>query len=92
MGSMGNVNQNSAFGIASILFCQLYTDVDGGVIWDGIPSVIPAQAGIQSVDSAFPRVCRVDSRLRGNDFAPIDTSIRPTDHRPRTTDYGRCFS
>ena len=44
--------------------------VGGGVIWDGIPfetPVIPAKAGIQSVDSAFPRVCRVDSRFRGND-------------------------
>ena len=42
----------------------------GGVIWDGIPfetPVIPANAGIQSVDSAFPKVCEVDSRFRGND-------------------------
>jgi len=41
-----------------------------GVICDGIPfetPVIPAKAGIQSADSAFPRVCRVDSRFRGND-------------------------
>ena len=29
--------------------------------------VIPAKAGIQSVDSVFPKVCRVDSRFRGND-------------------------
>jgi hypothetical protein len=49
----------------------------GGVIWNGIPfeapvipakgPVIPANAGIHSVDSAFPKVCRVDSRFRGND-------------------------
>jgi hypothetical protein len=41
-----------------------------GVIWDGIPFdtlVIPAKAGIQSVDGAFPKVFGVDSRLRGND-------------------------
>jgi hypothetical protein len=41
-----------------------------GIIWDGTrfeTPVIPAKAGIQSVDSAFPRVCRVDSRFRGND-------------------------
>jgi hypothetical protein len=41
-----------------------------GVIWNGMPfetTVIPAQAGIQSVGSAFPRVCGIDSRLRGND-------------------------
>jgi hypothetical protein len=29
--------------------------------------VIPAKAGIQSVDGAFPKVRGVDSRLRGND-------------------------
>jgi hypothetical protein len=41
-----------------------------GVIWNIIPyvtPVIPAKAGIQSVDSAFPKVCGVDSRFRGND-------------------------
>jgi len=49
-----------------------------GVIWNVIPyetPVIPAKAGIQSVDSAFPKVCGVDSRpsassgqaFRGND-------------------------
>jgi hypothetical protein len=31
------------------------------------PPVIPVEAGIQSVDSAFPKVCGVDSRFRGND-------------------------
>ena len=31
--------------------------------------VIPAKAGIQSVDSASPKVCEVDSRFRGNDCA-----------------------
>jgi hypothetical protein len=54
-----------------------------GVIWDGMPfetPVIPAKAGIQSVDSAFPKVCGVDSRFRGNDCdlqrpcLPNDTS------------------
>ena len=29
--------------------------------------VIPAKAGIQSVNSAFPKVGGVDSRFRGND-------------------------
>ena len=29
--------------------------------------VIPAKAGIQSLDSPFPKVCAVDSRFRGND-------------------------
>jgi hypothetical protein len=29
--------------------------------------VIPAKAGIQSVDSASPMVCRLGSRFRGND-------------------------
>jgi hypothetical protein len=41
-----------------------------GVIWNIIPyetPVIPAKAGIQSVSSAFPKVCGVDSRFRGND-------------------------
>jgi hypothetical protein len=41
-----------------------------GVVWDEIPfvsPVIPAKAGIQSVDSAFLRVYKVDSRFRGND-------------------------
>jgi hypothetical protein len=41
-----------------------------GVIWDGISSeapVIPAKAGIQSVDSGFPKILGVDSRFRGND-------------------------
>ena len=41
-----------------------------GVIWRGTrfdTPVIPAKAGIQSVDSTSPKVCRVDSRFRGND-------------------------
>ena len=41
-----------------------------GIIWNISPNetpVIPAKAGIQSVKSAFPRVCGVDSRFRGND-------------------------
>jgi hypothetical protein len=40
------------------------------VIWDGIAfdtPVIPAKAGIHSMDSAFPKVCGVDSGFRGND-------------------------
>ncbi len=43
---------------------------DGGVIWSWIPfatPVIPAKAGIQSVDGAIPMDCGVDSRFRGND-------------------------
>ena len=28
---------------------------------------IPAKAGTQSIDGAFPKLCRVDSRFRGND-------------------------
>jgi hypothetical protein len=42
----------------------------GWAIWNIIPyetPVIPAKAGIQSVDSAFPKDCGVDSRFRGND-------------------------
>ena len=31
-------------------------------------AVIPAKAGIQSVDNSFPKVCGVDSRFRGNDW------------------------
>jgi hypothetical protein len=52
-----------------------------GVIWNGDPldpRVIPAKAGIQSVDSASPWVCEVDSRFRGND-APNDTTTRRRD-------------
>jgi len=30
--------------------------------------VIPAKAGIQSVDRPFPKGCGVDSRFRGNDY------------------------
>jgi hypothetical protein len=39
-----------------------------GVIWNGDPldpPVIPAKAGIQSDDSTFPKVCRVDSSRHG---------------------------
>jgi hypothetical protein len=42
------------------------------VIWNIIPYEtpgIPTKAGIPSVDSAFRRVCGVDSRFRGNDCA-----------------------
>jgi hypothetical protein len=42
-----------------------------GVIWDGIlveTPVIPAKAGIQFVDNAFPKACGVGSRFRGNDY------------------------
>ena len=33
-----------------------------------VKAVIPAKAGIQSADSAFPKGCTVDSRFRGNDY------------------------
>jgi hypothetical protein len=52
--------------------------------------VIPAKAEIQSVDSAFPKVCRVDSRFRGNDCGlerpcpANDTSTRQGWVFPRT--------
>jgi len=55
---------------ASRALAQVNTGTGSGVIWNIIPyetPVIPAKAGIQSVDSAFPKVCGVDSRLRGND-------------------------
>jgi len=48
----------------------LLWEVGVGVIWDGTPfetAVIPAKAGIQSVGSALPKACGVDSRFRGND-------------------------
>jgi hypothetical protein len=41
-----------------------------GAILNGIPfetPVIPAKAGIQPGQRAFPNVCGVDSRFRGND-------------------------
>ena len=50
----------------------------GGVIWDGMPfetPVIPAKAGIQSFDGAFPKLCRADSRFRGNDCGLFATSL-----------------
>ena len=53
----------------------------GRVIWNGIHFetwVIPAQAGIQSVDSLFPKSCRVDSRFRGNDWG-LERSPNPND-------------
>jgi len=34
------------------------------------PHVIPAKAGIQYVRRSVPKVCGVDSRLRGNDVWP----------------------
>jgi hypothetical protein len=43
-----------------------------GVFWHGDPlepPVIPAKAGIQPDDSTFAKICRVDSRCRGNDWA-----------------------
>jgi hypothetical protein len=54
--SMSAVNQRRAAG--------------SGVIWSQRPiayAVIPAEAGIQSLDNAFPGVYSVDSRFRGND-------------------------
>jgi hypothetical protein len=50
--------------------CEPQGGLGSGVIWNIIPyetPVIPAKAGIQSVESAFPKVCGVDSRFRGND-------------------------
>jgi hypothetical protein len=41
-----------------------------GALWNISPNetaVIPAKAGIQSVDRPFPKVCGADSRFRGND-------------------------
>ena len=52
------------------ILMELFRPEGAGVIWDGIlfeAPVIPAKAGIQSVDSAFLKVCGVDSRFRGND-------------------------
>jgi hypothetical protein len=50
---------------------QLSSVVLGTVfICNGIPfesPVIPAKAGIQFVNGAHPKACRVDSRFRGND-------------------------
>ena len=57
----------------------------GGVMWNGIPygtAVIPAKAGIQSLDSAFPKVWGVDSRpseSSGQAFRGNDCDM----HRPR---------
>jgi hypothetical protein len=45
--------------------------------------VIPAKAGIQSADSAFPKVCRVDSRFRGNDCG-LQRPCRANDTSTRT--------
>ncbi|MGD0009832.1 MAG: hypothetical protein ABSE93_14960 [Terriglobia bacterium] len=74
-----------------------------GAIWHGIPFetpvipakagiqfetlVIPAKAGIQPVDSAFPKVCRVDSRFRGNDCG----FERPCLANEPTTKAGFCY-
>ena len=47
-----------------------YPHLGAGVICNGIPfetPVIPAKAGIQSVESASAKVCALDSRFRGND-------------------------
>jgi len=41
-------------------------------------AVIPAKAGIQSLDNAFPEVCGVDSRLRGNDGVGSTLSMQMT--------------
>ena len=46
------------------------TDSESDVTWSQrrlASAVIPAKAGIQSVDNAFPQVRGVDSRFRGND-------------------------
>src|SRR5208337_97972 len=78
---------------SSLLFQGEYPRLRGGVICNGIPyeaPVIPAKAGIQSEDSAFPKACGVDSRFRGNDRGlerpclPNDTTTpaRPSAMRP----------
>jgi hypothetical protein len=41
-------------------------------------AVIPAKAGIQSLDNAFPEVCGVDSRFRGNDGVRSTLSMQMT--------------
>ena len=61
-----------------------------GVIWNGIHfevPVIPAKAGIQSVDSLFPRTSGVDSRFRANDCGlqrpcPANDTTTHTDDMP----------
>ena len=53
--------------------------------------VIPAKAGIQSVNSAFPKVCGVDSRFRGNDCdleRPSLAKVSGMDSRFRGNDCG----
>jgi hypothetical protein len=47
-------------------------------------SVIPAKAGVQSVDSAFPKVCRMDSRFRGNDRRFVRSGIPKDTATPKT--------
>jgi hypothetical protein len=41
-------------------------------------AVIPAKAGIQSLDNAFPEVCGVDSRFHGNDGVGSTLSMQMT--------------
>jgi hypothetical protein len=57
--------------VAHTLVCMYapagVADINSDVGATREPPVIPAKAGIQSVDSVFPKVCRVDSRFRGND-------------------------
>ena len=74
LNSVHNLDQTEGeFQGPSVACFQAAASVDPAgsrAIWNGIPfetQVIPAKAGIQSVDRAFPEVCRVDSRFRGND-------------------------
>ena len=70
-----------------------YRKEGSGVIWNFIPyetPVIPAKAGIQSVNSAFPKVCGVDSRFRGNDCGlerPCLANDTSAERKTRLTSY-----
>jgi hypothetical protein len=65
------------------------------VIWNSFPfgrPVIPAKAGIQSINSAFPKVCGVDSRFRGNDcdlHCPCIANDTGTENRAEASGIGR---
>ena len=70
--------------------CQVYLPGGSGAPCEkcALPvTVVPAKAGIQSVDSAFSKVWGVDSRFRGNDeaakFCGVD-SRKPRCHSERS--------
>ena len=65
-----------------------------GVIWNGIyfeRTVIPAKAGIQSVDSLSPRTCGVDSRFRGDD-CDLRRPCLANDTRTPVSSFLTCFA